>query len=265
MYEPQIHLTSSVSHEAVICDNVKIGPFCVIGPDVHLGENVELKSHVAIDGRTTIGHNTVIYPFASIGHRPQDLKYKGEESKLRIGSNNIIREYVTIHPGTQGGNMLTQIGDNCLLMIGSHIAHDCIIGDNVILANYVNLAGHVTIGNYTLIGGMSAVLQYVRIGHNAMIGGMSAVANDVIPFGLVSNDRAKLEGLNIVGMKRRDFDKNDTLQALNTLEEIFHGEGYFSDRLESLRLKYSNNQILQQIIEFLKQDSVQSFCPYVKK
>jgi UDP-N-acetylglucosamine acyltransferase len=255
-----IHDTSIISSSAVIGRDVKIGPFCIIGDEVILEEGVELKSHVVIEARTTIGSNTVIYPFASIGQPPQILKYEGERSKTIIGSNNTIREYVTIQAGSKDGGMLTSVGDNCLFMVGAHVAHDCILGNNIILANYVSLAGHVEVGDYVVIGGLSAVHQYARIGKHAMIGGMSALARDLIPFGVATNERAYLEGLNLIGMKRRGFDRQESLDAIKAIDEIFIGEGVLSDRIMNLSDKYKNNSIVEEIIEFLQYDSSRSFC-----
>ena len=195
-----IHPTAVVDPKAEIASTALIGPYCVVGPDVRLGESVELLSHVAVAGRTTIGDGTRIFPFASIGHRPQDLKYRGEPSTLDIGKNNQIREHVTMNPGTEGGGMVTRVGNDCLFMASAHVAHDCILGDNVIMANNATLAGHVTVGEFAFLGGLSAVHQFVRIGKHAMIGGMSGVEGDVIPFGTVIGNRAHLNGLNIVGL-----------------------------------------------------------------
>ncbi len=257
---PNIHSTAIINPRASIGENVKVGPFSIIGPDVVLGNNTELKSHIVIEGKTKIGNNNVIYPFASIGQPPQITKYEGEDSEVIIGDNNIIREYVTIQAGSKAGGMITSVGSNCLFMIGVHIGHDCLIGNNVIFANYVSLGGHVTVGNYAIIGGLSAVLQFVRIGEHSMVGGLSGVAKDLIPFGLASNERASLEGINLVGMKRRGFDQQQTLEATKAVEEIFIGEGILADRMELVLNKYEGNSIVKQIIDFLKQDNSRTFC-----
>ena len=194
-----IHNSSVIDKKAKISKSVTIGPFCYIGPDVTLEDNVNLISNVHIEGNTIIGKGTKIFPFASIGTQPQDLKFKGEKNNLLIGENNIIREYVTINPGTKGGGSKTVIGNNCLFMISSHIAHDCKIGNNVIIANNVPLGGHVTIEDSVVIGGNSAVQQFTRIGRLAMIGGMTGVLKDVIPFGLSIGNRNFLQGLNLIG------------------------------------------------------------------
>src|SRR5215469_977150 len=217
---PRIHATAVVAAGAVLAEDVVIGPYCVIGEHVVLGAGVSLKSHVVVDGRTTIGAGTRIFPFASIGHETQDLKYAGEPSALEIGRDNTIREHVTINPGTAGGGMVTRVGDHCLLMVGAHVAHDCRIGDHVILVNNATLGGHVVIDDYAIVGGLSAVHQFVRIGRHAMIGGMSGVERDVIPYGQVMGDRARLHGLNIIGMQRRGFSRDDIhglRSAYNTL------------------------------------------------
>lgn len=264
MSNSNIHPTSIIAEGAKLGKNVKIGPYCIIGSEVILHDNVELKSHVVIEGITEIGENTVIYPFASIGQPPQILKYVNERSKTIIGSNNIIREYVTVQAGSQGGGMVTEVGNNNLFMVGVHIGHDCYIADNVVFANYVSLAGHIKVGNYAIIGGLSAIHQYARIGEHSMIGGLSPVGADVIPFGLVSGKRAVLEGLNLIGMNRRGFDKAESLNALKAVEEIFSGEGNFADRIRHATEKYKNNSIIMQIIDFLNQDSNRSFCSFEK-
>ena len=255
-----IHQSAIVHPTALIGQNIKIGPFCLIGSDVLLGDIVELKSHVIIEGKTTIGNNTVIYQFASIGHAPQDLKYQGESSEIIIDQNNIIREYVTIQPGTKGGGMIIMIGDHSRFMVSLHIAHDCKIGSKVILANYVSLAGHVQVYYYAIIGGLSAVLQYVCIGQHAMIGGMSAIDTDIIPFGLAKTERAVLEGLNLVGIKRRGFDKQETLDSIKAIEELFADHGIFADRVNQISQSYIGIVIVEQIINFIQQDNMCAFC-----
>jgi len=201
-----IHSTSIIDKNAKISSNVKIGPYSVIGPNVEISENVEIHSHVNISGNTKIGSETKIYPFASIGTDPQDLKFKGEKNNLIIGKKNTIREYVTINPGTRDGGGITKIGNNCLLMISSHIAHDCIVGNNVVIANNVPLGGHVIIEDGVIIGGNSAVQQFTRIGRLAMIGGMTGVLKDVIPFGLSFGNRNYLKGLNLIGLRRNKYE-----------------------------------------------------------
>lgn len=259
-----IHQTAIISPNAIIGTNVKIGPYCVIGDYVELADDVELKSHIVIDGRTKIGKGTIIFPFASIGQAPQDLKYDGEESEVIIGVNNIIREYVTIQAGTKGDKMKTVVGNNCLFMVGVHIAHDCIVGDNVICANYVSLGGHVEVGNHVIIGGLAAVQQWTKVGAHAIIGGVSAVVKDLIPYGLATAERAYLEGLNLVGLNRRGFDKKQSLEANKVLKEIFIGTGdnsVMSDRLENARKIYPENAIVQEILDFLSVEN-RKFCGF---
>lgn len=257
---PQIHPNAVVDANADIADSVKIGPFCVVGPDVSLGENVELLSHVVIDGRTTVGANTKIFPFASIGHCPQDLKYSGEPSRLEIGENNTIREHVTINPGTEGGGMLTKIGNQCLIMVGAHVGHDCQIGDNVILVNNATLAGHVIVENWAIIGGLSAVHQFCRIGRHAMIGGMSGVENDVIPYGSVTGNRARLGGLNIVGLKRRNFDREVIHSMRTAYRLLFAQEGTMAERVEDVYKMYKDVEPVMEIVKFIRQDSSRGVC-----
>lgn len=253
-----IHPSAVVDPKAKIAESAVIGPFCVVGPDVTLGESVELVSHVAVAGRTTIGDGTRIFPFASIGHQPQDLKYKGEPSTLEIGKNNQIREHVTMNPGTEGGGMVTKVGDNCLFMASAHVAHDCILGDHVIMANNATLAGHVVVGEYAFLGGLSAVHQFVRIGKHAMIGGMSGVEADVIPFGMVIGNRAYLNGLNIVGLKRRGFSRDDIHTLRNAYRLMFAPEGTLQERLSDVEEQFQSNPVVMEILEFIRAESSRS-------
>ena len=216
-----IHKTAIVNNKAKISSNVKIGAYSVIGPYVELGDNVEIDSHVNISGNTRIGSETKVYPFASIGTDPQDLKFKGEKSNLIIGKKNTIREYVTINPGTQNGGGITKIGNNCLFMISSHVAHDCVVGNNVVIANNVPLGGHVIIEDDVVIGGNSAVQQFTRVGRLAMIGGMTGVLNDVIPFGLSFGNRNYLKGLNIIGLRRNKYENKTIIELNDAYKKIF--------------------------------------------
>jgi UDP-N-acetylglucosamine acyltransferase len=251
----QIHPTAIVEDGASLGNGVVIGPFCMVGARVALGDNVELKSHVVLAGRTTIGAGTVVFPFASLGHPPQDLKFKGEDSELVIGARCKIREGVTMNPGTEGGGMVTRVGDDCLFMVGSHVAHDCQVGNRCILANNATLAGHVTMGDYAFIGGLSAVHQFVRIGAQAMIGGMSGVENDVIPYGLVMGDRARLSGLNLVGLERRGFDR-DAIQALRRAYRMLFGpDGTLGERVDEVATSFADNDLVREIIEFIRAKS----------
>jgi len=260
-----IHKTAIISSKAKISSNVKIGPYCVIGPDVEIADNNIIYSHVNISGNTTIGENNKIFPFASIGNDPQDLKYNGEETKLLIGNNNKIREYVTIHPGTVGGGGLTKIGDNCLFMISSHIAHDCKLGNNIIIANNVPLGGHVTIENNVVIGGNSAVQQFTRIGEMAMIGGMTGVLHDVIPYGLSIGNRNYLQGLNLIGLRRANFENKDILGLSEAYKEIFATKN-LTDNLSKLNGEFKENPLVKNVIEFIAKDKRRSICtPFSKE
>jgi UDP-N-acetylglucosamine acyltransferase len=261
MKNQEIHPTAIIADSVKLGKNISIGPYSVIDGNVSIGDDCKLLSHVTISGNTTIGKNCQIFPFASIGFAPQDLKYHGEPSKLTIGDNNVIREYVTINPGTEGGGMLTQIGNNCLFMVSSHIAHDCKIGNNVILANNATLAGHVEVGDFSIIGGLAAIHQFVRIGAHAVIGGMSGVEHDVIPYGSVMGERANLAGLNLVGLKRRGFDR-DTIHALrNAYKMIFEEEeGTLSARAEKAKEVYSEVAAVIDILSFINDKSSRSLC-----
>ena len=226
-----------------------------------IGEGTVLKSHVSIAGNTIIGKNCTIYPFASLGHAPQDLKFHGEPSTLSIGDNVTIREHVTMNPGTEGGGMKTVVGSNCLFMVGSHVAHDCQVGNNVILANNATLAGHVQVGDFAVIGGLAALHQFVRVGAHAMIGGMSGVEHDVIPYGSVMGERANLAGLNLVGLKRRGFDR-DTIHALrNAYKTIFEdAEGTLAERAEKAKATYGNIEAVIDVLAFVNNKGSRSLC-----
>ena len=255
-----IHPTAVVHEGAELGADVKIGPYSVVGPNVRLGDGVELLSHVVVEGHTQVGSHTRVFPFTSLGHQPQDLKFKGEVSQLVIGANNMIREHVTMNPGTEGGGLETRVGNNCLFMVGAHVAHDCQIADNVILVNNATLAGHVSIEEWAIVGGLSAVHQFVRIGRHAMIGGMSGVTQDVIPYGSITGNRAKLEGLNLVGLKRRNFDR-DTIHALRQAYRlIFAQEGTMAERLDDVAELFGDNQPVMEVVEFIRSDSSRSIC-----
>ena len=254
-----IHPAAFVANGAKVGSNVFIGPYCVVGEHVTLGDNVRLVSHVAVDGRTEIGDGTEIFPFASIGHRPQDLKFKGENSRLIIGKRNVIREHVTMNPGTEGGGLITTVGDDCLFMASSHVAHDCVVGSHVILANNATLAGHVQIGNGVIIGGLSAVHQFVRIGDFAFVGGMTGLVKDLIPFGMATENRGALDGLNLVGLKRRNVARANITQLRETYKKLFFGEGTFASRaaaIDANSLTYEAKTLL----DFVTSDSSRSFC-----
>ena len=260
-----IDKNSIIHKKSIISNTAEIGPYVVIGPNVEIGNNVKIYSHVNISGNTKIGDDTKIYPFASIGNNPQDLKYKGENTKLEIGKNNTIREYVTINPGTEGGGGLTKIGDNCLFMISSHIAHDCHIGNNVIIANNVPLGGHVVIENNVVIGGNSAVQQFTRIGKLAMVGGMTGVLHDVIPYGLSIGNRNYLQGLNLIGLRRSNYDNKDILGLTEAYKEIFATKN-LTDNLNKLNGVFKNNPLVKDVIEFINKDKKRSICtPFSKE
>lgn len=251
----EIHPTAVVDPAARLGADIVIGPYCVVGPGVTLGDGVNLRSHVVVDGLTEIGAGTRIFPFATIGLPPQDLKYHGEESRLIVGRNNVIREHVTMHCGTEGGGMVTRVGDNGLFMIGVHIAHDCVIGNHVIMANNATLAGHVSMGDHAVIGGLAATHQFVRIGAHAMIGGLSGVEQDVIPYGMVMGARAHLWGLNIVGMKRRGFDR-ETIHGLRAAYKgLFDGDGVLDERIDAVDKAHRNNGVVREVIDFIRADS----------
>ena len=259
-----IHKTAIVDSKAKISSSVNIGPYCVIGPNVEINENVKIHSHVNISGNTKIGKGNKIYPFASIGNDPQDLKYNGEETKLIIGNNNKIREYVTINPGTEGGGGLTKIGNDCLFMISSHVAHDWEVGNNVIIANNVPLGGHAIIEDNVVIGGNSAVQQFTRIGKMAMVGGMTGVLHDVIPYGLSIGNRNYLQGLNLIGLRRANFNNKDILGLTEAYKEIFATKN-LSDNLSKLNGEFKENTLVKDVIKFITKDKKRSICtPFTK-
>ena len=256
----QVHPTAVVEAGAVIANGAVIGPYCVVGSEVTIEAGVVLKSHVVAAGRTRIGANAQVYPFAAIGQQPQDLKFAGEPSQLIIGANSVIREHATLNPGTKSGGMLTQVGDNCVIMIGAHVAHDCRIGNNVILVNNVLLGGHVVIQDFAIIGGGSAIHQYVRIGAHAMVGGMSGVENDVIPYGSVIGNRAYLSGLNIIGLKRRGFAREDIHKLRNAYRLLFAEEGTMQERLSDVASLFADCKLVLDIVDFIKSDSNRALC-----
>jgi UDP-N-acetylglucosamine acyltransferase len=254
-----IHPTVIVHKDARLGRDVVLGPYCVLGGNVVLGDNVTLHSHVSVAGKTSIGAGCTIFPFASIGHPPQDQKYAGETSELIIGAGNVIREHVTMNPGTAGGGMVTRVGDNGLFMAGAHVAHDCQVGSHVILANHATLAGHVTVGDYAILGGLSAVQQFARIGQHAMVGGMSGVVDDVIPYGSVLGNRARLGGLNIIGLKRRGFTRDQIHGLRNAYRRLFAAEGTLQDRLEEVAVLFKDHTEVMEIVEFIR-SAPRSIC-----
>ncbi len=260
-----IHTTAIIEKGARVDPSAVIGAYCVIGPNVEIAAKAVLKSHVVVDGHTRIGEGTQVFPFASLGTAPQDLKYGGEKSELIIGKNNVIREHVTMNPGTQGGEMKTMVGDNCLFMMASHVAHDCMIGNYVIMANNATLGGHVHVGNHVVIGGLAAVHQFVRIGDHAIIGGMSGVESDVIPYGRVKGERAFLAGLNLIGLERRGFTKDDIKNLQRAFNQLFGEEGTMEQRIDLVANDFSKDESVMKIVEFAKQKTKFPLCQPQKK
>ena len=254
-----IHKSSVIDKNAKISEKVNIGPFCYVGPNVEISEGVELISNVHIEGNTKIGKNTKIFPFASLGTQPQDLKFKNEKNSLSIGEKNIIREYVTINPGTAGGGSETIIGNNCLFMISSHIAHDCKIGNKVIIANNVPLGGHVTIEDSVVIGWNSSVQQFTRIGRLAMIGGMTGVLKDVTPFGLSIGNRNYLQGINLIGLRRKKYDNKKIMGLDQAYKEIFSSKN-LHENLSKINGEYNDNELVSEVIRFIERDKKRPIC-----
>ncbi|MCE2521216.1 MAG: acyl-ACP--UDP-N-acetylglucosamine O-acyltransferase [Alphaproteobacteria bacterium] len=255
-----IHPTAIVDPGSRIAADAVIGPYSVVGADVTLGPGVELMSHVVVGGHTTIGRETTVFPFASLGQIPQDLKYRSEPSRLVIGEGNTIREHVTMSPGTTGGGMVTEVGNHCLFMVGVHVAHDCRIADRVIMVNNATLGGHVTVGDHAILGGLSAVHQFVRIGRYAMVGGMSGVEQDVIPFGTVTGDRASLRGLNLVGLDRHGFDKDDINKLRRAYRLLFADEGTLWERMTDVEDEFEGCQPIELILGFMRTRSSRGLC-----
>ncbi|MDD9923000.1 MAG: acyl-ACP--UDP-N-acetylglucosamine O-acyltransferase [Boseongicola sp.] len=253
-----IHPSSVIEDGAVVGAGVNIGPFCVVGPNVELGAGVELRSHVVVTGHTNVGDETIIFPGAVIGEIPQDLKFKGEATRLVVGKRNRIREGVTMNTGTEGGGGLTQVGDDCLFMTGAHVAHDAIVGNRVIVANQGAIAGHCVIEDDVIIGGLSGIHQWVRVGKGAIIGAVTMVTNDVIPFGLVQGPRGTLDGLNLVGLKRKGVDRADITALRAAFQMLAQGEGAFQDRARRLGQE-TDSAYVQDIIDFVLGASDRSY------
>ena len=259
-----INKLAIVNPKARISSSVKIGPYSIIGPNVEINDNTEIQSHVSIMGNTKIGKDNKIYSFSSIGSDPQDLKFRGENTKLEIGNNNKIREYVTINPGTQGGGGLTKIGNNCLFMVSSHIAHDCMVGDNVILANNVPLGGHAEIQDDVIIGGNSAVQQFTRVGRSAMIGGMCGVVRDIIPYGIAYGNRSVLHGLNLIGLRRKNIPNKKIKILSKAYNELFKNEN-LTQNLKNLSADLKKNKLALEVVTFLEKDKKRPICtPFSK-
>ena len=255
------HPTAVIEEGAKVGEGSDIGPYCVIGPQVVLGRGVKLFSHVAITGRTTIGDKVRVFPFASLGSEPQDLKFAGEATTLEIGANCTIREGVTMNPGTAGGGNVTKVGEGCTFLANSHVAHDCKVGNRVIFSNNVMLAGHCTVGDYAILGGGAGVHQFVRIGHHAFVGGLAGVENDVIPYGMALGNRAGLAGLNIVGMKRLGFSR-ETIQSLrHAYRLLFSNEGTLIERIADVESDdIAKDPYVREILDFIKAASDRSLC-----
>lgn len=255
-----IHPTAIVHDGAQLGDGVEIGPFCIVGPRVKLGQGVRLLSHAIVEGVTEIGAETIIHPFASLGARPQHLGHQGDDTRLVIGARNVIREHVTMHAGTSMGRGVTKVGDDGLFMVGCHVAHDCIVGDKVIFANNATPGGHVEIGDFVFMGGLCAIHQFTRIGRYAFVGGAAGVAKDVIPYGSVWGNHAHLEGLNLVGLKRRGF----TREAINDLRAayrlLFADEGTFQERLDDVSRVFAHSSEVSEIVDFIRADANRALC-----
>ena len=254
-----IHKTAIINSKAKISENVKIGPYTVIGPNVEIGENTEIQSHVNISGYTKMGKNNKIYYFASIVNDPQDLKYGGEKTNLEIGDSNKIREYVTLNPGTKGGGGLTKIGSNCLFMVSAHVALDCLVGNNVILANNVPLGGHAHVDDYAIVGGNSAGQQFTRVGRGAMIGGMCGVVRDVIPYGIAHGNRSILQGLNLIGLRRKNIPNKEIMILSDAYKEIFKSEN-LTENLSNLSNELKGNELVAEVVGFIEKDKKRPIC-----
>ena len=260
MADNQIHATAIVEDGAKLGVNVTVGPYCMVGPEVVLGDGVDLISHAGIAGKTTIGARTRVFPFASIGHQPQDLKFHGEPSTLVVGDDCLIREGVTMNPGTEGGGMKTVVGNKCAFLANSHVGHDCIVGDSVIFSNNVMLAGHCTIGDFVIIGGGAAVIQFARVGAHAFVGGMSGLENDLIPYGMAMGNRAYLSGLNIVGLQRRGFSRSDIHDLRRAYRLLFAAEGTLQERMVDVAEGFKDHPIVVEILDFIKEGGKRSLC-----
>jgi len=258
--ETKVHPSAIVEPGARLGSGCSIGPFCHVGAEVVLGDGVELVSHVVLAGRTDIGARTRVFPFASLGHPPQDLKYRGEPSTLSIGSDCLIREGVTMNPGTRGGGMHTRVGERCTFLAHSHVGHDCQLGNDVILSNNVMLAGHVSIGDYVILGGGAGVIQFTRIGAHAFVGGLSGLESDLIPYGLAVGNRAHLSGLNLVGLKRRGFSRETIQELRRAYRLLFAPEGTLAERIEDVAQEFAQQAEVQEIVRFLREGGDRSIC-----
>lgn len=260
MADTFIHPTAIIEDGAALGAAIRVGPYCMVGPQATLGDGCELLGHCVVAGQTRIGAGTRIFPFASIGHQPQDLKYKGEPSTLTVGARCIIREGVTINPGTEGGGMTTTVGDGCAFLANSHVGHDCQVGSNVVFSNNVMLAGHCTVGDFAILGGGAAVHQHVRIGAHAFLGGMSGLENDLIPYGMALGNRAHLSGLNIIGLQRRGFSRDNIRSLRRAYRLLFAAEGTLLERVEDVAQEFSDHPIVQEILAFIRAGGKRALC-----
>jgi UDP-N-acetylglucosamine acyltransferase len=255
-----IHPTAQVAQGAVLGRDVEIGPYCIVGPQVTLGDRVKLISHVVLEGVTTIGEDTRIYPFAVLGGAPQHLAHRGEDTRLVVGARNTIREHVTMHTGTVMGGGVTSVGSDGLFMVACHVAHDCTVGDHVVLANNATLGGHVQFGDYVFMGGLAAVHQHSRVGRYSFIGGLAAVTRDVIPYGSVWGNKAYLEGLNLVGLKRRGFSRETITNLRSAYRLLFGPEGTFQERLDDVAQGFGGSAEVMEIVDFIRTDASRPLC-----
>lgn len=255
-----IHPSAYIDPKAQLDEGVSIGPLCVVGPDVRLGKNVELVSQVNLAGHTSIGADCKLYPFVSMGHPPQDFKHKGGPVSISIGERSVFRELVNVHPGTDAGQPETRIGNDCYFMVGSHLAHEGQVGNRVVISNGAQIGGAVTIGDHAILGGLCAVHQHTRIGAHAFVGGMATVTTDVIPYGSVVGNTAHLAGLNIVGLKRRGFDRNAVRDLRSAYRLLFAQEGTFAERLEDTALLYKDHALVMEIVGFIRDQDKRPIC-----
>lgn len=255
-----IDSTARVEDGAQIGSDVSIGPYCIIGPHVVLGDGAKLIAHVHLAGHTTIGARTTIYPFASLGAPPQSVHYHGEPTRLEIGADCLIREHVTMNTGTVGGGSLTRVGERCMFMSYSHVAHDCLVGNDVTFANSATIGGHCTVGDFVFMGGLSAAHQFVRIGAQAMIGGLTGLRGDVIPYGFANGQHAVLDGLNVVGMKRRKFTRERLHAVRKGYLDLFYGAGHFTDRVAACDARNDLDPALREIVDFIQAGNKRSLC-----
>lgn len=255
-----IHPTAIVDKSAELGDGVEVGPYCIVGPNVKLGARTKLIAQVYIERETTLGEDTTVHPFATLGTPPQDTSYKGEPTKLIVGARSIIREHVSMHRGTMRGRGETLVGDDGFFMAQTHVAHDCIVGNNVILAQGATLGGHVRVGDHVIMGGLSAVHQNGRIGNHAFIGGLAAVVADVIPYGSVFGNHAQLAGLNVVGLKRRGFTRDAIHDLRAAYRLLFAEEGTFQERLDDVAELYAHVAEVREIVTFIRADAQRALC-----